>query len=89
MEINNKVVANAVAAQGAATNASQRDDEVVAAYRKGCAGIAARLYAELLKLKAYVAGNEGLHRMQTDEFRRHVEAVLDSELDVVAVKGSR
>lgn len=89
MTITNRVVANAVAAHGAATNARGDDEEIFAAYRAGCRNICGRMLEDMRRLKAFVAGQEGMHNQQPDTFRKHVQGVLDAELSLRGVVGSR
>ena len=89
MTITNSVVANALVSAGATTNARGDDAEIFAAYREGCRKICGRMLEDIKRLKAFVAGQEGMHNKQSDTFREYVRGVLDAELSLRGVVGSR
>lgn len=82
----NTIVANALAANA---EPSPYDSEIQSAYRKGCASIAAGLYAKLMELKGFVSSSPKLHGQQSQQFRNWVDDVLSMELSLIGLKSAR
>lgn len=85
VEIVTKVARNALSAE----NASIDDDEILAAYRKGCASIAAKLYNNLRELKAFMLSSANLHAQQSTQFKKWVEDILSLDISVIGLKSAR
>lgn len=59
--------------------------DVCAAYREGCRRICERMLSDMKRLKAYIVGNEVLHELQDEVFRKSVESVVSAEEKILRV----